>query len=77
MRPRLVYSTDTTMVLKLAHFHGRDLCWVLRHVLWGVRSEEQREVLKARLDAFREVYGTKTYKDLLAQARRCGFFTRK
>lgn len=77
MSSRLVYSDNPSKVLKLAYEQGRDFCWVLRHLLWGVRSDEQRKILKARLEAFREVYGIKSYKDLLAQARRCGFFTRR
>lgn len=74
MRPRLRYSTNPTAVVKLARSHGRDICWVLRHLLWGIPRSEQRKVLRARLDAFSEAYGIASYTDLLAEARRCGFF---
>jgi len=77
MRPRLAYSTDPKAVLKSAKSHGRNICWVLRHLLWGIPKSEQRKVLKDRVSAFREIYEIADYKALLAEAKRCGFFTRK
>lgn len=77
MQPRFVYSTNPAVVLKLAKSQGRNMCWVLRHLLWGIPSDEQRKVLKDRVPAFREVYEIADYKALLAEAKRCGFFTRR
>jgi hypothetical protein len=74
MRPRLRYSTNPATIMKLAKSQGRDICWVLRHLLWGAPTDEQRRILRERVDAFREVYGMASYKALLAEARRCGFF---
>lgn len=76
MRARLVYSTNPAVALGLAKSHGRNICWVLRHLLWGIPRSELRKVLKDRVPAFREVYEVVDYKALLAEAKRCGFFTR-
>lgn len=75
MAARLVYSTDRVTILKLAHERGRAVHWVIKHLLTGARAEERRAILKEWASAFHEVYGIKSYEALLAEARRCGFFT--
>lgn len=75
MRSRLRYSTDHATILHQAHERGRPVGWVIKSLLAGVVKSEQKKTLKDWVDAFREVYGIADYEALLAEARRCGFFT--
>lgn len=76
MSPRLRYSTDPLTILKLAREDGRSVDWVIKQLLLAHASRnEQRATLKKWASAFREVYGIADYKALLAEAKRCGFFT--
>lgn len=75
MSPRLRYSTDRVGILKSAHENGRSVDWVIKNLLANVSRNEQRTILKEWASAFREVYGIADYKALLAEAKRCGFFT--
>lgn len=75
MPPRLRYSTDHVAILNLAHESGRTVHWAIRHLLMGFRKNEQRTILKEWASAFQTVYGIADYTALLAEARRCGFFT--
>lgn len=75
MLPPLRYSTDHVAILKLAHDSGRTVHWVIKHLLTGVRRNEQRTILKEWASAFHEVYGIADYEALQTEAKRCGFFT--
>jgi hypothetical protein len=75
MSPRLRYSTDPLTILKLAREEGRNVDWVIKQLLAGASRNEQRPFLKKWASAFREVYGIADYKALVAEAKRCGFFT--
>ncbi len=75
MLSRLVYSTDHVVILKLAYERGRTVHWVIKHLLAGVRRNEQRTILKEWTSALHEVYGIADYETLQTEAKRCGFFT--
>lgn len=75
MSPRLRYSTDPLTILKLAREEGRSVDWAIKYLLANASRSEQRPILKKWANAFREVYGIADYKALLAEAKRCGFFT--